>query len=258
MSRFKRRTPPLCECGCGEKVRMYRGEWNRFVFGHNNPMQGRKHSKETLRKMSKIKTGKRHSKETCQKLSEINIGKKLSIETKRRIAIASAGRKHTAESKKKMSIVHTGRIFSKEHRRNISIALRGKEISIEAKRKMALANTGQRRTIEQIEKMSGPNHYNWKGGIATAPYCSIWSDNEYKQSIKDRDNNECQNKVDCRENSDHLPLHLHHIDHDKQECNPWDLITVCYSCNSRANFNKEYWKNFYQGIMMEKYGYEYS
>jgi len=105
--------------------------------------------------------------------------------------------------------------------------------------------------------MSGENAPSWRGGISTTPYCFIWSDWEYKQSIKDRDNNECQNKVDCRKNSNHLPLCLHHIDHNKQECNPWDIITVCHSCNGRANFNIEYWKEFYQNIMTEKYGYKY-
>ncbi len=48
MSRFKRRTPPLCECGCGEYVKWcpMRKQWNRFIHGHqnkdeNNPNYGK-------------------------------------------------------------------------------------------------------------------------------------------------------------------------------------------------------------------------
>ncbi len=104
------------------------------------------------------------------------------------------------------------------------------------------------------ENLSDMNHYNWQGGISAEPYCGIWLDKDYRQSIEDRDNNECQNP-DCWKTPSKLIGH--HIDYDKKNCHPWNVITICVSCNSRANYKREYWQKLYQNIMTEKYGYQY-
>jgi len=124
-------------------------------------------------------------------------------------------------------------------------------------------NYGTKRTPEQREKLKGrcgPLSAAWKGGIAADPYCDVWLDWEYKQSIKDRDNNKCQNP-DCWGKCNHLPLHLHHINNDKKDCRPKNIITLCNSCNGRARgskeFSREWWVKFYQNIMTKKYEYEF-
>ena len=98
---------------------------------------------------------------------------------------------------------------------------------------------------------SGDKHYNWKGGITCEPYCDAWADKEYKKSILERDNYQCQNP-DCWGTSKRLTIH--HIDYVKKHCDPWNLITVCNSCNSRANHDREWHKAFYNAIMKKKYG----
>ena len=40
-------------------------------------------------------------------------------------------------------------------------------------------------------------------------------------------------------------LHIHHIDYNKTNCNKNNLITLCVACNGKANFNRDYWLNFY-------------
>jgi len=40
-------------------------------------------------------------------------------------------------------------------------------------------------------------------------------------------------------------LSIHHIDYDKQNCKENNLITLCDSCNNRANSNRNYWIEFY-------------
>jgi len=49
----------------------------------------------------------------------------------------------------------------------------------------------------------------------------------------------------------------HHIDYNKKNCDPSNIITVCGSCNSRANKDREYWTKFYREIMNNKYGCKY-
>jgi len=95
---------------------------------------------------------------------------------------------------------------------------------------------------------SGSLHYNWKGGISCEPYCDSWADKEFKEDIKTRDNYKCQNP-DCWGTSE--TLCIHHIDYNKKNCNPNNLITICNSCNSRANKDREWHTKWYQ-ILMDK------
>ena len=74
-------------------------------------------------------------------------------------------------------------------------------------------------------------------------------DKEYKEILKQRDNYECQNP-DCWKTSDRLCGH--HIDYDKMNCIPENIITICLSCNARANKDREYWQEFYTNIMQKR------
>ncbi|MFH2074848.1 MAG: HNH endonuclease signature motif containing protein, partial [Pseudomonadota bacterium] len=67
---------------------------------------------------------------------------------------------------------------------------------------------------------------------------------------RERDSFTCQNP-DCRKNDDGLVIH--HVDYDKRNCNPKNLITLCRSCNGRANFNREFWEAGYAEIIRLKY-----
>jgi len=48
----------------------------------------------------------------------------------------------------------------------------------------------------------------------------------------------------------------HHINYNKKNCEPWSLITLCNSCNARANFKRSKHKKFYQNIIKNKYNYK--
>jgi len=70
-----------------------------------------------------------------------------------------------------------------------------------------------------------------------------------KDSIRKRDNYECQNCGMTEE--EHLivmgrVLEVHHIDYDKKNCQEYNLITTCQQCNTRANHNRNYWQKIYQ------------
>ena len=117
---------------------------------------------------------------------------------------------------------------------------------------MSLKKKGQGQGIKRPEhslKMLGKRNPNWQDGKSYEPYCEIWKDKDYKKSIKERDGNKCLNPL-CYETSDRLCIH--HIDYKKKNCSPSNLITVCFSCNARANFNKEFWQKHYKEIMIQE------
>jgi hypothetical protein len=116
---------------------------------------------------------------------------------------------------------------------------------------------GRRCPICANIKMSGENNPNWKGGIACDPYCDAWADKEYKESIKERDNHVCQNPDCWKKNGEASALNIHHIDYNKKSCGPDNLITVCRSCNSRANKDRKWHTAWYQTILNKRYGYKY-
>ena len=77
------------------------------------------------------------------------------------------------------------------------------------------------------------------------PYSLDWN-NELKTKIRERDNYTCQI---CKVNG----KGIHHIDYNKQNCKESNLITLCRSCHSKTNTNREYWiSHFYQIIKIQE------
>ncbi len=154
------------------------------------------------------------------------------------------GKKHTEESKQKMSEKAKGRKHTAKHKKNMSEAKKGKnhpyygkKRSDEYKRKMSEALKG---------KYMGELNSQWKGGISCEPYCDVWIDKEYKESIKERDNYTCQNPLCLCDSS---KLCIHHVNYVKKDCKPNNLITVCNSSNSRANKDRWVWQDIYERVV---------
>jgi hypothetical protein len=98
--------------------------------------------------------------------------------------------------------------------------------------------------------MHGSGNPSWEGGISKEPY-SFNFNKKLKDAVKQRDNHQCQNP-DCWKNEFKNALIVHHVEYDKKNCDPFSLITLCRSCNARANFNKAFWQNFYACLMASK------
>lgn len=80
---------------------------------------------------------------------------------------------------------------------------------------------------------------------------------ELREQIRKRDGYTCQNPECNMTEEEHLTLfgqvlHAHHIDYNKQNCKKNNLITLCLSCNVRANSNRDYWQKFYTKKIGEK------
>ena len=238
-------------------------------MGRVPPNKGVPMSEETKKRLSK--SCKKHwaDPKNRMKLVVSHLGQKawckglpVPDEVKAKISETkkSQNRKHSEEHKRKISEGQMGeknQFFGRHHteetKEAIAEKLRGRKCPEEVKRKLSLANKGRtgRPLADSAKKklslrMSGSRHPQWKGGIAAEPYCPVWLDKDFKSDIKERDNHKCQNPL-CFGKSRRLAIH--HINYNKKDCRPVNLITVCTSCNSRANHKRKYWEQFYQDIM---------
>lgn len=108
--------------------------------------------------------------------------------------------------------------------------------------------------IEWSINFSNSNNPNWKGGISRDPYCFEFGE-DLKEYIKQRDGYKCMNP--CCNSKNPNNLCIHHIDYNKKSCGPENLITLCRSCNSEANKDREWHTAWYQAIIYRGYKYIY-
>ena len=96
------------------------------------------------------------------------------------------------------------------------------------------------------------------GGTGT-PYEGTYDRNVFTEELKDqirlRDHNQCQ--LCCKLQQESLDdigrkLDVHHIDYDKSNCHPSNLIALCIDCHSPTNVNREYWKARLQKYQTER------
>lgn len=79
----------------------------------------------------------------------------------------------------------------------------------------------------------------WKGGISNSPYSFNFNE-ELRELIRKRDNYKCQ-ICGCKSKKYSHKLSIHHIDYNKQNDNPKNLIALCSSCHHKTTFFREKW-----------------
>lgn len=97
---------------------------------------------------------------------------------------------------------------------------------------------GQGRCIVCSNK--GEHNSRFNNWSSLEPYPVKWT-NVLKESIRIRDNHRCQicgkTQVENKQR-----LSVHHIDYDKKNLNPDNLISLCSACHSETNGNRDYWQ----------------
>jgi len=259
----------LCECGCGIEVKASRKIFNRFVVGHNTRGKKYKHTKEIKKKIGRANKGKKRSEQQKKDISKKV--KELWQDEEYRNKMVTSSKKYWSRkrSRKRMQKATNKRFENEEERKKISDTLKlyyeknpgilagennpcyGRKLS--ENHKMAIlkgisipCSTNKKIKLSCI--MQGITEEQWDGFIGGQDYCDIWRDKEYKEDILKRDNCKCQNP-ECYNNSKRLTRH--HINYDKKDCKPDNLITLCNGCNSRANYNRDYWESFYKNKIIE-------
>jgi uncharacterized protein YozE (UPF0346 family) len=140
---------------------------------------------------------------------------------------------HSEQTKKKIAKSHigigSGVSLSEKHRKSISDANKGKN--------------------------RGEKNGNWRGGISI--FNNVYSDNWtsfFRWSIRKRDNFICQ---ECGKNQieEDKIFPIHHIDYNKLNDNPINLITLCNSCHGKTTYTKkmEYFKDRYSKLQENRF-----
>jgi len=98
-------------------------------------------------------------------------------------------------------------------------------------------------------KLMIENNPNWKGGISFEPYSLNWT-KELKEQIRKRDNHICQ-LCDKTQRGNNRALDVHHIDYNKKNCSEENLISLCSSCHTKTNNNRDYWMNYFNKKVLQ-------
>ena len=146
------------------------------------------------------------------------------------------GKNHSKEAKEKISKAHKDK----------SSWNKGKHFSEDTKRKMSKAAIKRMSSWKEKQLCSkrnkGVKNPNWKGGISYEPYSVDWTIT-LKRSIRERDHYVCQI---CGDLQGDVTFCCHHIDYDKRNCNPDNLITLCNKCHTKTNCNRKCWIKYFK------------
>ena len=232
-----------CACGCEQTLLKYSkwGEPRNFINGHNARLQisprgflGKKHTPEARKKMSEALTKAYENKPELREMRSKKFKNRVfSNESKQKIS----------DTLKEYYINHpeTKLKISKQAktRKGGKNPFFGRKHSLETKKLIGEKNKG---------KLVGEKNPQWKGG---SPYPEEF--NRIKSIIRERDDFSCclcQKTKNDNENK----LPIHHIDDNKKNNDPLNLITLCIPCHHKTYINKEYWKKVLSNYVNQEYG----
>jgi hypothetical protein len=225
---------------------------------------GKHHSAETRAKMSASRkgkpngmSGKHHSAESRAKIAMANsgannylFGKHQSAETLAKLSAVRRGRHPSAAARAKMGDAHRGKPRSSEVRAKVSAGLRGRKLSAEHRIAMAAARRkwwqDPKVRCHMSEIQRGERGSNWRGGLSFLPYSTDWT-SSLRRAIRERDRYTCQL---CGMPQGDIALDVHHVDYDKKNCSPSNLVTLCRRCHGQTHHNRGQWIVLFGEMMM--------
>ncbi|HEX3053224.1 MAG TPA: NUMOD3 domain-containing DNA-binding protein [Aggregatilineaceae bacterium] len=205
-----------CACGCGEMIPPFTKEFQPATYkrGHNPYTENRyRWTKETTPRTN-------YSTRKGQKLSAEEIARRT--ETRRK----NTGGRYTVGGWK----------HKPETLQKYSIAVRKRDLTGERNPFWGKTHTPETRQLIS-ERNSGSNSPAWKGGISCLPYGPGFT-RKFKRLIRERDNFTCQ-RCGITEAEYGRTLPVHHLDHDKNNNDPTNLVTACPKCNVWASYHRD-------------------
>ena len=214
-------------------------------LGAKNPNFGKHPSPETREKLRQAHLGTQHTPAAIEKIRQANLGRPS----------LRKGTHVSLETLRKMREVHMGHFVSDVTRKKIREynkktgkcppSRKGWQHSSTSIEKMKLVQTGRK---------VGEKNPNWHGGISFEEYSIAWTE-DLKEAIRKRDKCTCQfcgKKQEDLSEKLQKKLHVHHIDYDKKNLDFKNLISLCRSCHSKTNYNREKWTGLLQTLVNKR------
>lgn len=109
-----------------------------------------------------------------------------------------------------------------------------------------------------LDYMKGEKNPLWNNGSSFEPYGKRFNES-FKKAIRERDG--CC--MLCNIGFDDLHLlkrrvHVHHINYLKTAVFLQNCLALCNNCHSKTNANRHSWTIFFQDLLKERYGYQYT
>ena len=225
---------------------LHKQHMSEAQLGEKNYMYGKHHTEEAKQKNRESNLGKTRSEKTKQKISEAALGRiptEAMIEGYKKQSIKITEIMNRPETKSKQSKYMKKAHNEKKYENSYKSIERNQKIS-EARIKYYKEHPGcvaGENNPNYGKGLLGAKNGMWKDGISFEPYSFEFND-ILKQQIRERDEFTCQL---CWEEENGKKLSIHHIDYNKMNCNPNNLITLCRGCNSKVNANRPEWSNFF-------------
>ena len=238
MKTEKPKQMPLCKCGCGERLvwkqkHIYRGI-PKFIRGHfRTKKQPLKQPKQMP--LCGCGCGERIEWKLQYRIQGIpkfinghNGRKKQNLKQPKQMPLCGCGCGERIEWNPKYKYVGIPKVihghYTKEQRKKMSTIKQGIDIK------------------------------DWNG-FNKGIYSQNWNET-FRRTIRKRDNQIC---LLCNVHREKLniALDVHHIDYQKMNSCKENCISLCHSCHSKTNLNRDEWKLFFQSLLSKRYGYKY-
>lgn len=242
----------LCECGCGQVVH------NKYISGHN--MKNLPRTKEHNLKIGLSNKGKSRGKgvpKSSNHKLKIKLGNILAKPKRGNwYNCPTCGKKiYRILSYKNKSGTYYCSVACRPHKGENNNNWKEKKsktclicgnliwiIPSDNSRKFCSIKC---RTISLKNNFKGQSNPNWQGGISNLPYPFEFN-NKLKKLVRDKGNHSCQL---CGISELSRKLGVHHIDYNKTNNSFANLIALCNRCNTKVNFNREFWRRYFDACL---------
>jgi len=150
------------------------------------------------------------------------------------------GQTRPKEVKEKISRTKMGYVRTPESRMKQSMATKGRKLFLAPEMGKYLS-----------WRFSGSNNPNWRGGSSRLPYAPEFNE-ELRTKIRNRDKRICRHCGKTEEENG-VALSVHHIDYDRMNSEPFNLISLCVSCHCSSHHNRKAWIEIFTGKMIDIY-----
>lgn len=220
-----------CACGCGTMIAPVGKQLKpvKYALGHNPGGEETRFTKG----QDAWNKGK-----PAPWATETHTGKKLSPET--------LDKRKASRLKNNNGVYqYAGWKYSPEGLARITEINRSRDQFGEKNHFFGKRHTKETRALISL-KNSGEKNAHWRGGVSTLPYGHEFT-YRFKRLIRERDQYTCQ-RCGITQGDLHYTIHVHHLNFDKMNNDPTNLVCACAKCNIWANLhtkevfiNQEVW-----------------